>query len=73
MDNLTQEMQAPLNAHFSVDGSVSGSKSSDAVAGGVSIFIDSLAVREEADINRIAQQLYQMEQKALRKKGLVYV
>ena len=34
--------------------------------------LEGVSIREEADIHRIAQQLYQLEQRTLRKKGLVY-
>ena len=71
MNGLAGDMQTVLPTDFSVSGSMNGGYGGVSPLG-ISINIESLAVREEADINRIAQQLYQLEQRALRKKGLVY-
>ena len=71
MNSLAGDMQTALPTDFSVSGSMNDGYGRVAPLG-ININIESLAVREEADINRIAQQLYQLEQRAMRKKGLVY-
>ena len=49
-----------------VDGPVGGARS-----GSISIYIDSMNVRDETDIQKIAQELYALQRKATRGKGLV--
>ena len=71
MANLTSGITGGLSSNISVTG-VAPNQSAGQGGSSVSVYVDSLIVREEADINRIAQQLYALEQKALRKKGVVY-
>lgn len=46
--------------------------SSDDEGGGVSINIEKLTVREEADVQKIAQELYKLQERNRRKRGVVY-
>ena len=41
------------------------------MSGSISIYIDSMNVRDETDIQKIAQELYALQRKATRGKGLV--
>ena len=68
MSGLSANMTSSLPGTVSVNGNVAGG-----YADGVTIRIDTLAVREEADIDRIAHELYRMQQRAMRKRGVVYV
>lgn len=40
--------------------------------GGVNISVGSLVVREDADVQKVAQELYRLQQRNNRKKGVVY-
>ena len=70
MNGLAADMQTALPSDFSVnstvDGPVGGARS-----GSISIYIDSMNVRDETDIQKIAQELYALQRKATRGKGLV--
>lgn len=46
--------------------------SSDDEGGGVSINIEKLTVREEADVQKIAQELHKLQERNRRKRGVVY-
>lgn len=77
LNGLAADMARTVAPEFNVNGGVAGvpdayGAGAASPACGVSVYIDSLAVREEADINRIAQKLYDLERQALRKKGVVY-
>lgn len=48
------------------------SKKADYEAGGVTVQVGSLVVREEADINRIAEQLFRLQERNRRAKGRTY-
>lgn len=41
-------------------------------SGGVTVSVGNLTVREEADIQRIAQELYKLQERNRRKRGVVY-
>lgn len=47
-------------------------KNSKDGASGVSINVENLTVREEADIQKIAQELYRLQERNRRKRGVVY-
>ena len=70
INGLAADMQTALPSDFSVnstvDGPVGGARS-----GSISIYIDSMNVRDETDIQKIAQELYALQRKATRGKGLV--
>ena len=81
MNSLAADMARTLTPEFNVNGRFNDAAERQSPysygadtpsVGGVSVYIESLAVREEADINRIAQKLYDLERQALRKKGAVY-
>lgn len=45
---------------------------SESVDAGVTINIDSLVVREEADVQKIAQELFKLQERSRRRRGVVY-
>ena len=70
MNGLAADMQTALPSDFSVNSTVDGPVGG-AMSGSISIYIDSMNVREETDIQKIAQELYALQRKATRGKGLV--
>ena len=70
INGLAADMQTALPSDFSVNSTVDGPVGG-AMSGSISIYIDSMNVREETDIQKIAQELYALQRKATRGKGLV--
>lgn len=70
MNGLAADMQTALPSDFSVNSTVDGPVGG-AMSGSISIYIDSMNVRDETDIQKIAQELYALQRKATRGKGLV--
>lgn len=57
-------------ANMMPDNTGRGSDSDDAV-GGVNIQVESLVVREEADVQKIAEELYKIQERNRRRRGVV--
>ena len=70
INGLAADMQTALPSDFSVNSTVDGPVGG-AMSGSISIYIDSMNVRDETDIQKIAQELYALQRKATRGKGLV--